>query len=119
MEGILKDLETALLTEEVRTSYEKLDVLLHSDFLEYGSSGRVYTRSDVLERLPASSPLKYSVSNFEAIELAEGVAQTRFVTDRENTDGSHTVSLRSSIWKIENGDWKMYFHQGTPTDIIS
>lgn len=114
MESLLKSLEEALLTEEVRTSREKLDALLHTEFSEYGSSGKVYTKSDVLERLPTSSPLKYVISNFEVIGLSEEVAQTRFITDRENEDGSHTVSLRSSIWKIEDEKWKMYFHQGTP-----
>jgi hypothetical protein len=118
MEEIFRNLEESLLTNEVRTSYEKLDVLLHSEFIEYGSSGKVYTKSDVLERLPASSPLKYVLSSFEVFELAEDLVQTRFVTDRENTDGGHTVSLRSSLWKIENGDWKMYFHQGTPTELV-
>ena len=30
---------------------------------------------------------------------------------------SDTSAVRTSIWMKVDCDWKMYFHQGTPTDI--
>jgi len=110
----LLELELSLLTEEVRTSYEKLDELLDDDFIEYGSAGKEYTKEIILERLPSSDHLKYILKDFETHKLSENVFQTRFITDRENKDGSHTISLRSSIWKNKDGKWKMFYHQGTP-----
>lgn len=71
----------------------------------------------VLERLPASDPVKYILDNFEAQKLSEDIFQTRFVTDRENSDGLHTISLRSSIWRNKDGNWKMFYHQGTPMSV--
>jgi hypothetical protein len=110
----LHDLELELLKPDVRTSYEKLDELLDNDFVEYGSSGNKYTKEMILDRLPSSMPLKYKLSDFEIVQLSENFVQTRFKTDRENEDGSHTISLRTSIWKNTDSNWKMFYHQATP-----
>ena len=79
----LQQLELSLLSPKVRTSYKQLDMLLDDDFLEYGSSGKEYTKSMVLERLPSSASLVYTLSNFSIYKLSETVIQTRFITERE------------------------------------
>lgn len=113
---IIYQLETSLLTPEVRTSFEKLSKLLSDDFAEYGSSGLIYDKKITLEKLPKSKPLNYRLYDFEIFIISDQIVQTRFKTDRINADGTQTIALRSSLWKKNNGNWQMFFHQGTPTN---
>ncbi len=51
-----------------------------------------------------------SVSNFTLHLLADDVALATYQLENR-TRGNHT--LRSSIWKQVDSQWKMFFHQGT------
>lgn len=110
------DLETTLLKPEVRSSSEELDKLLADDFMEFGSSGSVYRKPNTLANLTANTDkVVYEVGDFEAKELSENFVLTTFKTKRTINDIDVVVSLRSSIWKKTNGNWQIFFHQGTPT----
>jgi hypothetical protein len=51
------------------------------------------------------------MDHFKIRILAEGVV---LATYRATRHGERAVtSLRSSIWKLEGGRWRMEFHQGT------
>jgi len=113
LKEIIYKLETDLLKPEIRTSIEKLDELLASDFIEYGSSGLIYNKAIILERLPQGTSPSYSLCDFEIVILSEDVVQTRFKTDRINIDNTKTVSLRASLWRKSNNKWHIFFHQGT------
>jgi hypothetical protein len=105
--------ETDLLKSEIRMSFEKINELISDDFIEYGSSGLVYNREDILKRLPQGHSPFYTLSDFEMIVLSEDIVQTRFKTNRVNLDGTETSSLRTSLWRNTNNSWQMFFHQGT------
>ncbi len=109
------ELENKLLQPNIRKSKESLNDLISDDFIEFGSSGAVYKKKDVLNNLPASSEIKFIMTDFEVNALSSDVVQSTFKTEKINTQTNKiTRSLRSSIWKNENGKWKMLFHQGTP-----
>ena len=109
------DLETSLLRPEVRSSFEQLSILLADDFKEFGSSGMVYTKSNVLERLPSNTDkVVYVIDNFEIKILSEDVVIANFKTNRVINDIEKVSSLRTSLWRKENDSWRMFFHQGTP-----
>lgn len=117
LKSTIYDLETSLLRPEVRLSKDKLNVLLADDFMEFGSSGGIYEKNEILERLPKNSqtsPVEFSVSDFEVKKLDENIVLATFKTDKELTDKSHVISLRSSIWRKAGDSWQMVFHQGTP-----
>ncbi len=114
---ILLELESELLKHSTRKNLNKLDVLLSDEFYEIGTSGRVYTKKVILDRMPKEQHSNIKADNFQAIELAPNVVQLRFRTIRENKDGSSSVSLRSSIWKLKNKRWQIIFHQGTGSHI--
>lgn len=114
LKELIYKLETDLLKPEIRTSVEKLNELIPDDFIEYGSSGLVYNKKIILERLPQGSSPTYTLSDFEMVTLSEDIVQTRFKTDRVNLDGSKTTSLRTSLWRKTNNKWQIFFHQGTP-----
>ena len=109
------DLETTLLKPEARSSYKELNRLLANDFTEFGSSGSVYRKSDTLARLVTTTDkVVYEVSDFEAKGLSENFVLTTFKAKRIINDADIVVSLRSSLWKKTDGNWQMFFHQGTP-----
>ncbi len=117
LKTIIYDLETSLLKPEIRSSASDLDLLLADDFREFGSSGEMYDKNLILERLPKdtqASPVEFLVSDFQIQELAENIILTTFKTDKISPDKGHTFALRASIWRKTNGNWQMIFHQGTP-----
>jgi hypothetical protein len=116
LEKIIYELELSLLQQEVRMSVEKLNALIAFDFVEYGNSGQIYDKKDILERLPMGPAITYHLDDFQCIQLADNIIQTRFKTVRINVDNTTTTSLRTSLWRKNNDDWQMIFHQGTPIE---
>ena len=114
LKDIIYDLELSLVSTETRHSADALDKLLADDFIEFGSKGLTYTKQYTIDSLTSGETYAYELYDFEVFELSDTVVQSRFKTKRTNPDGSTLVSLRSSIWKNNNGNWQMYFHQGTP-----
>ncbi|RAK19417.1 MULTISPECIES: DUF4440 domain-containing protein [Bacillales] len=108
----LYSLEERLLQPDVRKSVEELEILLADDFIEFGSSGRVFNKQQVIERLPNESTIQMTLMDFEVKLLAPDVALTTY---RVLKHKDMKYSLRSSIWKLKEGKWQMVFHQGTPT----
>lgn len=104
------ELEKLLLSTEVRTSPEKLALLLTDDFIEYGSSGRVWHKEDMTGE-GGAGVVEMTLSEFELYPLSEASALATYRTFNANT-GKYT--LRSSVWKFREGRWQMFFHQGTP-----
>ena len=114
-------LELELLKPEVRSSREKLDSLLADDFVEFGSAGLIYNKQDILARLPGNnSDISYAITRFIATKaLSEDVVQTTFITERTLAGKLESSSLRSSLWRKVDGDWQMFFHQGTKINTSS
>lgn len=106
--------ERALLTAQVRASATRLQALLAEDFVEFGASGRRYTRQDIVAELAQEADqTRYSADTFECVELAPGLVQLRYVSRREDAAGVR-LARRSSLWRQETAGWRMVFHQGTP-----
>ncbi|MEV4448441.1 MULTISPECIES: nuclear transport factor 2 family protein [Streptomyces] len=105
--------ELRLLDAEVRRSPERLGALLHPDFYEFGSSGRLWDRASVLAELtgkavPGSRPL--TTSRMKGVQLAPDLVHLTFDTEEDNGRRVH----RSSLWRRTEDGWRLYFHQGTP-----
>lgn len=115
LKNTIYNLETSLLKPEVRSSFDQLNILLADDFKEFGSSGLVYTKQHVLERLSSNTDkVVYVVSDFEVKILSEEAVMANFKTDRVINDTEKVSSLRTSLWRKEASGWRMFFHQGTP-----
>ena len=109
-------LERKLLDPDVRASSQELDRLIADDFVEFGSSGRIWNKRDVLSALPTESGVHFTISNFAIRELGPGLVLATYRVIRSTKEAEHRASLRSSIWRFENERWQMTFHQGTPAD---
>jgi hypothetical protein len=115
---ILRHLEEQLLQPKVRSSAQDVAALLTEDFLEFGSSGHIFTKQQVIESLAQEVPTRRTLSDFRARMLAPGVALVTYRAVRHGEVEEQVVySLRSSIWRWDEGRWQMVFHQGTPVKI--
>ena len=112
----LKQLEEHLLDPAVRHNSELVASLLADDFIEFGSSGRVFDKASVLEDLKNEPPhLASLLSDFSTREIAPNVILATYKATRRNLNGEIIgQSWRSSIWTHVNGQWQITFHQGTP-----
>jgi hypothetical protein len=99
-------LEESLLRAEVRQSAQRVAERISDDFTEFTSSGTMYRYhpGDIFD-----SPADGEIRDFSLRPLGGGcvLATYRFIRS------GGIVTLRSSIWQLMNGRWKMIFHQGT------
>ena len=117
LEAEIRRLEERLLTPEVRAAPEELARLLADDFLEFGSSGRVFDRQEVIATLPLQPKEQFALTEFQVRLLAPTIALAMYRVARSGDQHEVTQgSLRSSIWRCTAGQWQMVFHQGTPTN---
>jgi hypothetical protein len=112
----LRTLEMELQTIEARRNRQRMERLLHPDFVEFGRSGKRYARADILNEFGRTSVLPTVRSgNYELAVLAEGVVLLTYLSAHEDTDGKQSRhTLRCSVWVCTEIGWQMRFHQGTP-----
>ena len=103
------DLEKRLMTYTCLA----LDELLAEDFLEFGSSGRQFSKQDQLTGAHRGSgnPIAFTVTDFRIRILGPDTVQALYQSFRHE---DRQYARRSSIWRKTDGKWKMIFHQGTP-----
>jgi len=104
----LFELETSLHKKEIRNSPAAVAALLADDFIEFGSSGKVYDKSAIIELLRTETVApdqKITVENFVVRALSPNVALVTYLASKR--------ALRSSIWRLSDSRWEMIFHQGT------
>src|SRR6266540_1815046 len=111
----LRRLEAELVSPDGWRTPVALEARMKPDFVEFASAGRVYDRAALVEELLGREPPPIGVEDFTVRELAPAVARVtyRSVIDRRAGDPP-TIALRSSIWRREDGRWRMTFHHWTP-----
>ncbi|KTD56677.1 GNAT family acetyltransferase [Legionella santicrucis] len=106
----IEAMERSLLDSSVRQSTEQLSKLIADDFLEFGTSGKIYNKQDCIK--PDETSRKFVVSDFKIKELSKDVTLATYKTTEDGI-----ASLRSSIWQRYGDEWKMIFHQGTKCEV--
>lgn len=110
----LRLLEERLLNPVVRRDRSAVASLLAPEFVEFGSSGRVFSRQQILDLLAGEEPYRIELTDFSARMLAPDLALVTWKSIRpEGPPSTGAASLRSSIWARREGRWQMVFHQGT------
>ncbi|MEM9387740.1 MAG: nuclear transport factor 2 family protein [Pseudomonadota bacterium] len=113
----LRTLERALHQPSVRADLTRLDALLHDSFVEFGSSGRVFSKADLLQQLPTEShPSAVLAQDFAVAPLGEGIALLTYRSAHVDGDGrTSRHTLRATLWQRTPAGWQARFHQGTAT----
>jgi hypothetical protein len=100
--------ELALLLPEVRRDSERIQALLHPDFVEYGSSGRVWDRGSITT--VSADPDQITAADLVARKIGPDAVLLTYRSTRAGRE-----ALRSSTWIRDDGDtWLLLFHQGIP-----
>lgn len=107
LQTLLK-LEQRLLSQATRGNAEEISRLIADDFTEFGASGGIWNKADLVEQLPRQPFTQRTISEFAVKPLSENTA---LVTYQCHTAASN--SRRSSIWRKQDEQWQMVFHQGT------
>lgn len=115
-ESELQSLEIALTVNTTRRDSGRVRSLLAEDFREFGSSGCIYTKADMIDHLLDESPVGISLSDFEETEISPEVVLLTYRSIREVLGGASVHALRSSLWVRRDDRWQMLFHQGTRVD---
>ncbi|WP_309073659.1 ribonuclease HI family protein [Paenarthrobacter sp.] len=101
-------LERELLRPDVRADIGRIGVLLHPDFAEIGSSGRFWTRDAMMMALEEDPGEPTELELLSADRLSDNTILLNY------RSFAHTGSaLRSSVWMLDRGQWRLRFHQGT------
>lgn len=113
--GVMAELmarEPLFHREEFGVTQQDYERMTDPDFWEVGASGRRYSRDYVIETLVSRHEHPtyetWHIEDFQCRKIADEcylATYTLFQNDRE--------SRRSTIWRRCNGDWKIFYHQGT------
>ncbi|MFF7333444.1 DUF4440 domain-containing protein [Streptomyces sp. NPDC008150] len=106
--------EMRLLDPEVRADPARVLELLHPEFTEFGVSGRRWGVESILAvtsggAVSVESPVE--VSDVCGVVLASGVVHLTYLADNQGRR-----AWRSSLWRLAETGWQLYFHQGTLTE---
>jgi hypothetical protein len=101
-------LELRLLDPAVRADRAQVERLLHPEFREFGTSGRVWDRSSIVAALAEEPGPPARASEVEARVVGPDVVLVTYVAE-----AAGRRSLRSSLWVRDEDGWRVLFHQGT------
>ncbi|MEV7797313.1 DUF4440 domain-containing protein [Streptomyces sp. NPDC087512] len=107
------DGEMRLLDPQVRAVPARVLEILDPEFIEIGASGRRWDAQSILTVTSGGSVSPESavkVSEMAGVVLAPGIVHLTYLADNQGRR-----AWRSSLWRLTETGWRMYFHQGTPT----
>jgi hypothetical protein len=117
-EILVRGLEEKLLLQKIRSSREELEKLISPDFIEYGSSGKIYNYPGTIAYLLANAggAFNYTFVNFKIRRLSEDFVLALYILEIEK-NRKIKITNRSSLWRREGDSecvaWRIVFHQGT------
>ena len=104
-------LERELMQLEVRSNSTRVGEMLAPEFVEIGSSGRFWSRAEILALLAEEQQYEQpQVEDFQLRLLAPEIALVAY----RSISASRGTTIRSSIWQRRGERWQCVFHQGTP-----
>ncbi|MFH5880108.1 RNase H family protein [Arthrobacter sp. NA-172] len=102
-------LERELLRPEVREDLGRTGILLHPDFTEIGSSGRFWSRDELMMAMEEDPRQAEEIEVISADRISNNTVLLSY-----RSYGRAGSALRSSIWLLDDGRWRLRFHQSTP-----
>lgn len=106
-------LEEQLLQPAFRRDRAAVSALLAEDFVEFGSSGRIFSKAQILDVLAEETGRRIELTEFAVHLLAPDAALATYRAVLHTGSGAPGATLRSSLWIRGEGRWQMRFHQGT------
>jgi hypothetical protein len=111
-EEMFFEVEQRLAQVARKLSADDASSLIAEDFLEFGSSGKVWSKAEIIAAMAAWAPIERIVEDFTVRELSASLYLVTYKVigvDRQ----PFPFSLRSSIWRKNGKTWQIVFHQAT------
>ncbi len=83
--------------------------IISDSFVEYGSSGRIFTKADYMNSVDATEE-KY---DYEIVDFDIKIIGLNAILATYKSIYKGETVLRSSIWRSKDDVWHLLFHQGT------
>jgi hypothetical protein len=109
-DNLLFELEQRLARVGRKLSAEEASAIIKEDFVEFGSSGKIWSRPEIIAALAKWEPTERMIEDFHVRKLSPSLC---LVTYKSSTSGRPSFTLRSSLWRNDGGMWRIVFHQGT------
>ena len=109
----LRELEEGLWRAESRFDDAWMRRVLADDFFEFGRSGRVYRREEILNVSAQEIRAVLPLPGLEVRAMSADVALVTYISELSSEAGPERAN-RSSIWSQTADGWRLRFHQGTP-----
>ncbi|MEU1470279.1 nuclear transport factor 2 family protein [Streptomyces sp. NPDC005761] len=109
--------ELRLLDPVVRASTELLFQVLHPEFREVDTTGRHWDRAMVITSLTsdeAPRPGQLTASRMRGVQLADELVHVTF-----DTEAKGKRAHRSSLWRLTEAGWLLYYRQATPFVVVA
>lgn len=103
-------LEELLISLEEGKKQNLFQELIADDFLEIGSSGKVYTKDAVFEALKHEKERNIVITG----AVIKCISENIYLLVYQSQEPERIVK-RSSIWVKNENKWQILFHQGTVT----
>ena len=113
----LKKREPIFHHPEFGTSRSDFENMTEIDFWEVGASGQRYNKQEVIDtcvlRYQDSNYIKndlWETKNFECREISPNcyLLTYHLIQGKEKR-----LTHRATIWRLIDGEWKIFYHQGT------
>ena len=103
------ELEKSLFKYEYMSNVDYLNSVIDDSYLEVGKSGYKITKKDVIDELSSlDEDRNIIIYNFSCNELSNDIYLVHYFTKKESDN-----IFRTSIWKKENNNFKILFHQAS------
>ncbi len=113
-DDLLFELEQRLAQVDRRLSAEDAGSLIAEDFVEFGASGKVWSKAEIITAMSQWAPIERIVEDFRVRELSASICLVTYKVIGVTKDRQASpFSLRSSIWRYTGERWQIVFHQGT------
>jgi len=85
------------MNHSTRHSIEEFELLIADEFIEFGSSGKVYTRKQVIEALQNEAGQTISAASFNVKMLSPKAALITYASEIIKDKDEKIFALRSSV----------------------
>ena len=105
--------ERSLHDPAVRSDRNRLEDLLHPDYVEFSSTGRLWSRAAVIDALTNRPG---SVAAVSVLDMGAHQVTPDTVIVTSVTQHGLRRSVRNTVWILQSGEWRMRLHQATGID---
>ena len=110
----LQQLEESLWRSKTRYDRKYMNSILSSRFFEFGRSGRIYNRDEILSAPKQKIQIRFPFKDFKVHTITNKIFLVTYISEVKYK--KLEVANRSSVWLKTAHGWKLQFHQGTPVN---